>query len=103
MKRSLSWTIGIDLEIDSIDDLDGEKAKQIRRRYGLQQFWHHQQISKQSCWLRTILEKFAADGHSVENKGFFCISDFYVKSILTDILYGKFLLLTKISWKKRFY
>ena len=38
MKRSLSWTIGNDLEIDSIDDLDGEKAKQIHRRYGLQQF-----------------------------------------------------------------
>ena len=75
MKRSLSWTIGTDLEIDSIDDLDGEKAKQIHRRYGLQQFWHHQQISKQSCWLRTILEKFAADIHSVENKGFFCSSD----------------------------
>ena len=83
MKRSLSWTIGTDLEIDSIDDLDGEKAKQIRRRYGLQQFWHHQQISKQSCWLRTILEKFAANVHSVENKGFFCFQ------ILREINFDK--------------
>ena len=71
MKRSLSWRIVNDLEIDSIDDLDGEKAKQIHR-YGLQQFWHHQQISKQSCW-RTILEKFAAVAHRVEMKGFFCL------------------------------
>ena len=38
IKRSLSWTIGNDLEIDSIDGFDGEKAKQIHRRYGLQQF-----------------------------------------------------------------
>ena len=99
MKRSLSWTIGTDLEIDSIDDLDGEKAKQIHRRYGLQQFWHHQQISKQSCWLRTILEKFAANVHSVENKGFFCFSDFYVKSILANLVYRNFVKATVLLKK----
>ena len=66
-KRWLSWRIGTDFEIDNIDDFDGEKAKQIHH-YGLQQFWHHQQISKQSCW--TILEEFAA-AHGVEIKDFF--------------------------------